>query len=255
MAKSELEKQLEKQMRQQKQLEDRKRRDEQKRIRDEARSAKEEAVRQRATTIVSGRELVAGMRIMDKTSEDMLNCLLKCERKQNNQISFEYDIFPEYVQMSILLELEKLTQYGMIGGVMKWMSGGMLDLLPTAITYFEDKEKAIAIWEQQREQKMQSIVNYGNIIYGNVSGSTISVDNSIHQIEKAIEENGGDDKEELREILEEVKELVDNMQTSRSIPKQKKLFERLSKHLEMHGWFYGSVVQLLGTAALSLLGA
>lgn len=224
-------------------------------MRDEARSAKEEAVRQRATTIVSGRELVAGMRIMDKTSEDMLNCLLKCERNQNNHISFEYDIFPEYVQMSISLELEKLTQYGMIGGVMKWMSGGMLDLLPTAITYFEDKEKAIEIWEQQREQKMQSIVNYGNIIYGNVSGSMISVDNSIHQIEKAIEENGGDDKEELKEILEEVKELVDNMQTSRSIPKQKKLFDRLSNHLEKHGWFYGSVVQLLGTVAISLLGA
>ena len=241
-------------MQQQKQLDDRKRREEQKRIRDEARSAKEEAVRQRATTIVSGRELVAGMRIMDKTSEDMLNCLLKCARNQNNHISFEYDIFPEYVQMSISLELEKLTQYGMIGGIMKWMSGGMLDLLPTAITYFEDKEKAIAIWEQQREQKMQSIVNYGNIIYGNVSGSTISVDNSIHQIEKAIEENGGDDKEELKEILEEVKELVDNMQTSRSIPNQKKLFDRLSNHLEKHGWFYGSVVQLLGTAAISLLG-
>lgn len=255
MAKSELEKQLEKQMRQQKQLDDRKRRDEQKRIRDEARSAKEEAVRQRAATIVGGSELISGMRIMDKTSEDILDCLLKCERNQNNHISFEYDIFPEYVQMSISLELEKLTQYGMIGGVIKWMNGGMLDLLPTAITYFEDKEKAIKLREQQREQNMQSIVNYGNIIYGNVSGSTVSVDNSIHEIEKAVEENGGDDKEELMEILEEVKELVDNMQTSRTIPKQKKLFERLSNHLEKHGWFYGAVVQLLGTAAISLLGA
>lgn len=253
MAKSAFEKQIEKQMRQQKQLEDRKRRDEQKRARDDARIAQEEAIRQRAATIISGSECVSGMRIMDKTAEDVLECLLNCERGENNHISFEYDIFPKYVQMSVSLELEKLTQYGMISGVMKWLNGGMLDLLPTAITYFEDKENAMT--KRKKEQSMQSIVNYGNIIYGNVSDSTISVDNSIHQIEKAIEENGGDDKEELQEILEEVKELVENMQISRTIPKQKKLFERLSNHLEKHGWFYGAIVQLMGTAAFGLLGA
>lgn len=255
MAKSALEKQLEKQMQQQKQLAERKRRDEQKRAREEARNANKEIERQRATSIISGSDIVAGMRIMDKTAEDVLKCLLQCERNENNHISFEYDIFPKHVQMSISLELEKLTQYGMVGGVIKWMNGGMLDLLPTAITYFDDKEKAFAEREKEKEQNMKSIVNYGNIVYGNVSGSTLSVDNSIHQIEKAIEENGGDDKEELQEILEEVKELLENMQVSRTIPKQKKLFERLSNHLEKHGWFYGAIVQLMGTAAFGLLGA
>ena len=77
MAKSAFEKQIEKQMRQQKQLEDRKRRDEQKRARDDARIAQEEAIRQRAATIISGSECVSGMRIMDKTAEDVLECLLR----------------------------------------------------------------------------------------------------------------------------------------------------------------------------------
>ena len=38
------------------------------------------------------------------------------------------------------------------------------------------------------------------------------------------------------------------MQASRNIPKQKKLFQRLNDHIVRHGWFYGAVVQLLGTA-------
>ena len=86
-------------------------------------------------------------------------------------------------------------------------------------------------------------------MFGDVSGSTLTVDNSIHKIEQAIEENGGTDKEDLYEILNDVKELIENIQTSRTIPKQKKLFERISDHMEKHGWFYGAVVQLLGTAA------
>ena len=77
---------------------------------------------------------------------------------------------------------------------------------------------------------------------------------SIHQIEQAIDEKGGEDKEELHEVLDEVKELIENIQSSRSIPKQKRLFEKITHHMEKHGWFYGAVIQLLGAAALGLLG-
>lgn len=55
-------------------------------------------------------------------------------------------------------------------------------------------------------------------------------------------------------MLDEVKELIENIQSSRAIPKQKKLFEKIFDHMEKHGWFYGAVVQLLGTAALGLIG-
>jgi len=70
-----------------------------------------------------------------------------------------------------------------------------------------------------------------------------------------IDEHSGEDAEELHELLKEVKELLDNMQSSRSISKQKKLFQRISGHLEKQGWFYNALVQLLGTTALDMLGA
>ena len=92
------------------------------------------------------------------------------------------------------------------------------------------------------------------MVFGNVSGSTLSVDNSIHKLERDIEELGGDDKEELQELLDEVKELIENIQSSRTIPKQKRLFQRLNDHVVKHGWFYGGVVQLLGTAVMKCLG-
>lgn len=127
-------------------------------------------------------------------------------------------------------------------------------MLPPAFSYFEDKQAALDRRDKREKERQQSIINYGNLVFGNVSGSTLTVDNSIHQIEQAIDEKGGEDKEELHELLDEVKELIENIQLSRAIPKQKKLFEKISNHMEKHGWFYGAVIQLLGTAALGLIG-
>jgi len=72
----------------------------------------------------------------------------------------------------------------------------------------------------------------------------------IVNIENEIEEKGGEDKAEL---LEEVKELMENIETSRTIPKQKGLFSRISAHLATHGWFYGEIVALIGQQAIALL--
>lgn len=242
-------------MKQEKQLADRKRRDDEKRAREEKQRAQNDAIRLQAASIVGGQPIIEGFRIMDSTAEEVLQCLLKCERPNEHHINFDYDIFPEYLQMSISLETEKLIQYGMVSSVMLWMGGGMLDLLPTAISYFEDKEAALKR-QKESEDKMSvgNITNYGNIVFGDVSGSTLTVDNSIHEIERMIDECGGEDKEDLIDILDDVKELLDNIESTRSIPKQKKLFQRITDHLAKHGWFYGAIIQLLGTEVIKMIG-
>lgn len=254
MAKSPLEKQIERQMQQEKQLAERKRRDDEKRARDQVKADRKTAITTQASSVVNGQPLIEGFRIMDQTAEEMLSCLLKSERQNGTRVSFSLDIFPPYVHMSIGMELEKLVQYGMIGGLMVFMGGGMLDLLPPALTYFANKEEALQRQKKHEEEsKMQNITNYGNLIFGNVSDSILTVDHSIHQIEKDIEKKGGEDKQELHALLNEVKELIENIQSSRSIPKQKRLFEKISDYMDKHGWFYGAVVQLLGTATFGLL--
>ena len=143
MAKSPLERQIESQMKQAKQLADKKRREDEKRAREQKRMEQKAIVRDRASSIVNGQPLVEGFRIMDKTSEEILRCLLECDSRRDSHVNFSDDIFPSYVQMSVGVELEKLIQYGMIGGLLSFDNGGMLDLLPPAFSYFEDKQAAL----------------------------------------------------------------------------------------------------------------
>ena len=72
------------------------------------REARKDATRQRAASVVSGSNIVDGFRIMDGTAEEVLRCLLQCERSEGNRISFSADILPEYVQRSTGIEYEKL---------------------------------------------------------------------------------------------------------------------------------------------------
>lgn len=263
MAKLALEKQIERQMKQDKRMADRQHREEQRKMREQQRLARKEAIRQQAASIVNGQAPIEGFRIMDATAEKVLECLLRCELQTGNRVTFNQDILPDYVQLSIELEMEKLTQYGLIAGVQFSICGDVaLNLLPPAFTYVQEKEKALELQKKnQQEKRTPGIINYhygdnyGNQIWGNVSDSTLLIDNSIHEIERTIDECGGEDKEELHKLLDEIKELVENMETSRSIPKQKRLYQKISDHMEKHGWFYGAVVQLLGTAAMNMLGA
>ena len=175
MAKSPLEKQIEQQMKQAKQLANKQRREEEKRVREQRKMEYKAAVRDRAASIVNGQPLIEGFRVMDKTAEDVLKCLLECSDRKDAHVNFSNDIFPSYVQMSVGVELEKLIQYGMVGGLLAFDNGGMLDLLPSAFSYFEDKQTALDRQDKREKERQQSIINYGNLVFGNVSGSTLTL--------------------------------------------------------------------------------
>lgn len=258
MPKSPFEKAIEKQMKQEKQLAAKRKREEDKRAREEREAARKVAIREQAMTIVNGQPIIGGMRIMDYASEEVFKVILSVY-KPNDQRSVRgnYEIIPSAYHDSLSLEFEKLCLYGAISSPCIWIDGMWeATITPQGIAYFENKDQALKRHEEEKRQmSFGNITNYGNMVFGNVSGSTLTVDNSIHEIERMIDEQGGEDKEELLELLEEVKELIENIETSRNIPKQKKLFQRISDHLEKHGWFYGAIVQLLGTAAMTMLGA
>lgn len=239
MAKSDFEKAMDKQNKEAKKL------------------AEQEARRQRASAIVNGQALVGGMRIMDAASEELLNIFLDSyDGNEEKRIHGNYDIIPKAYHGSLLLEFEKLSMYGVVSSPRVWI-GSVWEavLTPQGITYFEDKKAAL-----EKEKAMHSPINIGsitatgsNVVIGDVINSTFSIDNSATRIEQEIEEKGGEDKEELKELFDEVKELIENIQDSRHIPKDKGLFSRLSDHLEKHGWFYGEVIGLLGSTAFQLL--
>ena len=52
--------------------------------------------------------------------------------------------------------------------------------------------------------------NGSNVVLGDLFNSSLSIDNSIQSIENEIREKGGDDKEELLALFEEVKDYAEN---------------------------------------------
>ncbi len=158
MAKTQQERLLEKQLKQAKDAQ-----------RKQEREARKAATRDRAASIVNGQPIVEGVRILDETAEEALRCLSECERSEENRISFTDEIFPRYIQMSSTIELEKLVQYGMIGGLISYDNGGFCYLLPPAITYFENKERALARQEGVREMhttknELKKLIDRGQIL-------------------------------------------------------------------------------------------
>lgn len=251
MAKSALEKAIEKQQQEAKKLAD-------KQLREQRKQIQRETNRQVASTIVNGQPIIGGMRIMDPSSEEILRCILSAyDGNENREVRGNDTIIPTAYQSSLSLEFEKLKMYGILTSVCVYISAVWeVTIAPQGLTYFEDKIQA-----EEKEKIMQkSSINIGsivatgsNLILGDAVNSNLSIDNSMQRIEDEINEKGGEDSEKLKELLDEVKELIENMQESRHIPKNKSLFERLSNHLEKHGWFYGEVVGLIGAAAMQML--
>lgn len=107
--------------------------------------AAQEARRQYASTIVSGQPVVSGMRIMDAASEEVFAALLKLyDGNENRYIQGDNSVFPVPYRNSILSEFEKLRMYGMVSSVNLWLSGWEATLTPQGLSYFDDKEKALA---------------------------------------------------------------------------------------------------------------
>ena len=125
-------------------------------------------------------------------------------------------------------------------------------------TYFEREEKHL----KRMESNKSNIYNFGdisidggNFVAGDVVNSVLKVDRHITQIEKEIEEKADDnDKENLKTILEDAKEIMENIKNNGVIEKRKGFFKKLTEHANKYGWFYAEIVNLIGTAVLTKIG-
>lgn len=101
---------------------------------------------------------------------------------------------------------------------------------------------------QNRRETFNTTFN----VYGDVQGSVIGTHNKAEltntfdfgAIERRIEEEGGEDKEELRQALEQVRRLIE-----RGNYLDRGALAQFSGAMEKHSWFTGSIMQaLLGFA-------
>lgn len=212
-----------------------------------------------AKSIVEKQPVVGGIKMLDKNSEEVLKILLKMYTEcKSYDIQASYDEIPEGYQNGLTQILDNLKQYGMIFRHIEFIGGEFeFSLSPQALTYFDDKEKALKAEQEKTVAQNINIQNLNatgsNINFGSIIDSTLTAQNIVSNLEKQIEEQGGEDKAELKDLLEEVKELCENIKVNNPLPKRSNLMTKISNHLEKHGWFYGAVVQLLGTAAMTAM--
>ena len=97
-------------------------------------------------------------------------------------------------------------------------------------TYFEREEK----YFKRMKESANNTYNVGNIyadgsnvVIGDVINSSLNIDNSYTRIENRIEQEcNQEDKLEIKELLEETKEIIDNMKKNGSIGQRKSFFKR-----------------------------
>lgn len=95
--------------------------------------------------------------------------------------------------------------------------------------------------------------NNSIITFGDVYDSNFNIDNSYNEINKLIEEYGADDKDKLRNILNEVKDYAENIIDTKTVGKNKALFTRIGDHLKKHQWFYQAIVTFIGNTIIKVM--
>ena len=137
MAKTSLEKAIEKQQREEKRI------------------AEQSARRDHASTIVNGQPIIGHIKIMDSAAEETLEAILSVyDGSANMYVQGDASNIPEQYYDSLSLQFEKLVMYGMITSPQRTLSGNWwLNLTPQALSYFEDKEKALEE-EKQRPKRL-----------------------------------------------------------------------------------------------------
>ena len=164
-------------------------------------------------------------------------------------------VFPANIQSDIKLNFEVLKNYGMIIDYSLFIDGSFsLYLSHAAIHYFDNKKRAEEVKQKAYIQIENLNANGSNVVLGDLFNSSLSIDNSIQSIENEIREKGGDDKEELLALFEEVKDYAENIQNCRSVTKNRSLLNKLKEHVSKNSWFYAEVVAFLGDVVLKTMG-
>lgn len=141
MAKSSLERTLERQQRENKRI------------------AEQEARRQRAEAIVSGQPFVGGMRFMDAASEEVFKTIIETyDGNESRMVRGDCDLIPIAYRQSLNLEFEKLKMYGVVSDATVWINGMWEAVLaPQGISYFESKIEAQKKDEKETKNNMRTI--------------------------------------------------------------------------------------------------
>ncbi len=192
------------------------------------------------------------MKILTDTEKELLKIIIN---KVDNgyTCTITHKDLPEYIsaQLGDMLSVLKYSKY--VARFDQYLGGCFITLTPEGMNYFKKEAEYMKNNNTPNINIGTLYANGSNLNFGNAYDSNFSIDNSYSEIEKMIEEQGGEDKVQLQQILLEVKEYVENIIILKTIPKNKGLFTRIGNHVQKHQWFYQSIINLLGTTIIKVM--
>lgn len=84
------------------------------------------------------------------------------------------------------------------------------------------------------------------------NGTYVNITNQLYQIQQEINEKGGADSEELLQLLNEVRDLIKRMETTKKIDKNSSTWDKIMDCADQHGWAFGAILSTIGQAILML---
>ncbi len=164
--------------------------------RESNRQAQIDARRERAASIVNGQPTVGGLKIIDFTAEELVSIICDNYRREDFKLTNNDIEIPTYLERDLQFEFEKLKQYGLISQYVYYISGFWeISILPSILSYFQDKEKAM-----NQEQKTNS---YTNIFNGDVSD--IQIQQGTKDSTQTKNVNNGFDYDAVGKIIEQIR--------------------------------------------------
>ncbi len=192
------------------------------------------------------------------SEKELLKQIIEIEKSDGDISEFLANKVNEDEKDIIRGEIGVLKSNGLIN--VSWASNTVYNAVLTqpGRTYFEREEK----YFKRMKESTNNTYNFGNIyadgsnvVVGDVINSSINIDNSLTRIENRIDQEcDQEDKQKIKELLEETKEIIDNIKKSRTIGQRKSFFKKLTDHACKYGWLYAEIVNLIGTAAIGIIG-
>lgn len=194
------------------------------------------------------------MKILNDTEKELLKLIL-----ESNHDGYTYsgtiEKFPEYIKNQIKKLFAILEECGYAAKTYCWVDGGwQVILTPLGVNYFDEEDKYKKMNEKSNINIQNFNANGSNINFGTVYDSNFNIDSTFQRLEETIEEKAKDeDKEELMNIIQEVKDYIDNINESKVISKNTGLFKRIGKHIQNYQWFYQTVVTVIGNSIMKIM--
>jgi len=193
------------------------------------------------------------MNLLNEAEKELLKIIL-----ESNHSGYTYsgtiEKFPEYIKVQIKRLFKTLEIKGCAAKTYCWLNGSWEAILtPKGTNYFEKEEESKKMNNNSITIKSFN-VSSSNINFGIVNNSNTNIEHTFKEIDKKIDDEADDeDKEELKNILQELKQYINDLSDLKSVKQNKNLFKKMSNHLNKYNWFYQSVMNIIGNTIINIM--